>query len=324
MNSLRSIQGLTAQTNNLTLGTQDIRRDIQQLQHVNLGTLQGVQNLEAAHEWMAAVQGILPLEIRNLVRNAVVEELRSASQDQQTPSNEAFKKQTLSLNPGLQKVLPLERPGMIPPSPKFDNTSDHQSLEQFQEMEKDFFLPYQNRNDDDTTFPSKMQEQRPYIKSKILMFSWYYRAFFGYFSVVVSERHQVTAGREENVLHIEIRIFPWRWISSRGFRARILYDRTHGLSSPTNIQLESPRIIPLPFMNDGIWRLFCERKSDSIIDSIRSGVYRPDDLLEMISCPRDEFKGSDPHWEGPTSLLTVSPFSRLGYPIRIYDLPSPF
>ena len=64
-------------------------------------------------------------------------------------------------------------------------------------MEKDFLLPYQNRNDDYTTFPSNMQQQRPYIKSKILMFSWYYRAFFGYISVMVSERHQVTAGREE-------------------------------------------------------------------------------------------------------------------------------
>ena len=99
---------------------------------------------------------------------------------------------------------------MVPTSFELDNTSDHQSLDQFQEMEKDFLLPYQNQNDDITTFLSNMQEQRPYIKSRILMFSWYNRAFFGYFSVVVSERHQVTAGREENVLHLEIRIFPWR------------------------------------------------------------------------------------------------------------------
>ena len=338
MHSHRSIQELTAQTNDLTLGTQDIRRNIQQLQHENLGTLQGVQNLEAAHEWMAAVQGVLPLEIRNLVRNAVAEELRSASQDQQTLNNEAFRNQTLSLNPGIQNMT-LERPGMVSTSPKLDDTSDHQSLEQFQEMEKNFLLPYQTRNDDDTPFPSSMQEQRPYIKSRILMFSWYYRAFFGYFSVVISERHQVTAGREENVLHIDIRIFPWRWISSWGFRARILYDRIHGLSSPTNIQLDSPRIIPVPFKNDGIWRLFCERKSDSIIDSIRSGVYRPNDMLEIIRCPTDDFEGDDSEgddsegddfegfdrqWEGPTSLLTVSSFSRLENVIGIYNLPSLF
>ena len=323
VHSHRSIQELTAQTNDLTLGTQDIRRNIQQLQHVNLGTLQGVQNLGAAHEWMAAVQGVLPLEIRNLVRNAIAEELRSASQDQQTPSNEGFRKQTLSLNPGIQNVLPLERPVTAPTSPKLDNTSDHQSFEQFQEMEKDFLPRYQNRDDGHTTFLSNMQEQRPYIKSKILMFSWYYRAFFGYFSVVVSERHQVTAGREENVLHIDIRIFPWRWISSWGFRARILYDRTHGLSSPTNIQLESPRIIPVPFTNDGIWRIFCEQKSDSIIDSIRSGVYRPDDMLEMISCPTDDFEVYFRYWEGPTSLLTVSSFSSFVNPVGILEFYHP-
>ena len=323
MHSHRSIQELTTQTNDLTLGTQDIRRNIQQLKHANLGTLQGVRNLEAAHEWMAAVQGVLPLELRNLVRNAIAEELRSASQDQQTLSNEGFRKQTLSLNPGIQNTLPLERPGMIPTSTKLDNTSDHQSLEQFRKMEKDFLLPYQNRNDDYTTLQSEMQEQRPYIKSKILMFSWYYRAFFGYFSVAVSERHQVTAGREEIVLHIDIRIFPWRWISSWGFRARILYGRTHGLSSLTNIQLESPRIIPVPFKNDGIWRLFCERKSDSIIDSIRSGVYRPDDMLEMISCPRDDYEVSFRYWEGPTSLLTVSSFSSFVNPVGILEFYHP-
>lgn len=56
-----------------------MRRNIQQLQHANLGSLQGVRNLQAAHEWMAAVQGVLPLEIRNLVRDAIAEELSSAS-----------------------------------------------------------------------------------------------------------------------------------------------------------------------------------------------------------------------------------------------------
>ena len=231
---------------------------------------------------MAAVQGVLPLEIRNLVRNAITEELRSASQDRQTLSNEAIRKQTLSLNPGIQNVLPLERPGMVPTSPKLDITSDHQSLEQFQEMEKDFLLPYQNRNEDYTTFPSKMRGQRSYIKSKILMFSWYYRAFFGYFSVMVSERHQVTAGREENVIHVEVKIFPWRWVSSRGLQARILHDRTHGLSSPTSIQLDFPRIIRCVSKHDGIWGLFRERKSDLIIDNIRSGVYHPNDFVENV------------------------------------------
>lgn len=191
-------------------------------------------------------------------------------------------------------------------------------------MEKDLLQPCQNRNDHFITFPSNMQEQRTYIKSKVLMFSWYYRAFFGYFSVVVSERHQVTAGREENILHIDIRIFPWRWISSWGFHARILYDRTHGLSSPTNIQLESPRIIPLPHINDGIWRLFCEQKSDSIIDSIRSRVYRPDDLFDVVHGPRCESEWFGRDWEGPTSLLTVSSFSSLGNSLVIYNLPSLF
>ena len=311
VHSHRSIQELTAQTNDLTRGTQNIQRNILQLQKSNLGTVQGIQNLQAASERMAAVQGVLPLEIRNLVRNAVAEELRSASQDQQTLSNEAFRKQALSLNSGIQYILPLERPSMVSTSPKLDNTSDLQSFEQFQEMEKDLLLPYQNQNDSTTAFPSKMQEQRPYVESKILMFSWYYRAFMGYFSVVVSERHQVTAGREENVLHIDIRIFPWRWICSWGFCARILYDRTHGLSSPTNIHLHFPRIIPMPLMNEGIWRLFCERKSDSIIDNIRSGVYRPDDLFEIIGCPGGGFERFGGNCEGPTSLLTVSSLSHL-------------
>ena len=308
VHSHRSIQELTAQTNDLTLGTQDIRRIILHLQNANLGTIQGIQNVQAAHERMAAVQCVLPLEIRNQVRNAVAEELRSASQDQQTLSNEAHRKQTLSLNPSIQTLLPLERPGTLPACLRLDATTDRQSLEQFEEVEKDFLLPYQNRNHDYTTFPSNMQEQRPYIKSKILIFSWYYRAFIGYFSVVVSERHQVTAGREENVIHVDIQIFPWRWISSRGIQAQILYDRTRGLSSPTNIQLSFPRRIPLPLMNDGIWRLFSERKSDSIIDNIRSGVYRPDDLFEAIVCPRGGFERFGRDWEGPTSLLTVSSF----------------
>ena len=328
--SHRSIQELTAQTNDLTLGTQDIRRvaestaadiaglhslidrtminrqDIPQLQHADLETLPRV------YEGMAAVQGVLQLEIRSLVRNAIAEERRSASHDQQTLSHEASRKQTLSLNPSIENILPLERPGTLLTSRRLDRTSDCQSWEQFEEMEKDFLPPYQNRSDNYTTFRSNMQEQRPYIRSKIQMFSWYYRAFFGYFSVVVSERHQVTAGKEENMVLIEIKIFPWQWISSRGFQARILYDRTHGLSSPTNIQLESPRIIPLPFMYDGIWRLFCERKSDSIIDNIRSGVYQPDDILEVIAGPRDGF-------EGPMSLLTVSSFSSLVNPVGIFE-----
>ena len=318
VHSHRSIQELTAQTNGLTIGTQDIRRIILQLQNANLGTIQGIQNIQAAHERMAAVQGVLPLEIRNQVRNAVAEELRSGSEDQQTLSNDAHRKQTSSFS------LPLERPGTLPACLRLDDTSDRQSLEQFEEMEKDLLLPYHNPNDDYTTFPSNMREQRPYIKSKTMIFSWYYRAFIGYFSVVVSERHQVTAGKEEDVVHVEIQIFPWRWISSRGFQARIWYDRTHGLSSPTNIQLSFPRIIPLPLMNDGIWRLFSERKSDSIIDNIRSGVYRPDDLFVVIGCPRGGFEQSGRDWEGPTSLLTVSPFSSLGNPIGIYNLPSFF
>lgn len=301
-----------------------MRRDIQQLQHANLGSLQGIQNLEAAQQWMAAVQGVLPLEIGNLVCNAIAEGLRSASQDQQTLNNGAYREQTLSLNPGIQNALPLERPGTVPTSPKLDNNSDHQSLEQFQEMEKDLLLPFQNRNDEHTTFQSNMEEQRPYTQSKIIMFSWYYRAFFGYFSVVVTERHQVIAGREENILHIEIRIFPWRWISSRGFHARISYDRTHGLSSPTNIQLVSPRIIPLPLMDDGIWRLFHQRKSDSIIDSIKTGVYRPDDMLEAIAGPGDRVGLSFyPPLEGPMSLLTVSSVSDLVNPVRIFEFFNP-
>ena len=332
VHSHRSIQELTAQTNDLTLGTQDIRRveestaadiaglrslmdrmmtinrqDIQQLQHASLGTLQRVQNLQAGHEWMAAVQGVLPLEIRSLVRNAIAEELRSASHDQQTLSHEASRKQTLSSNPSIQDVLPLERPGTLPTSRRLDRTSDCQSWEQFEEMEKDLLPPYQNRSDIYTTFRSSMQEQRPYIKSKILMFSWYYRALFGYISVVVSERHQVTAGREENVVHIEIKIFPWRWISSRGLQARILYDRTHGLSSPTNIQLDFPRIIPFNSIDDGIRRLFNGGGSDLIIDNIRSGVYRPNDLLE----------GTGLTGKRPMSLLTVSFFLRHGHLIDL-------
>ena len=208
VHSHHSVQALTAQTNDLIRGSRDMRRIIQQLRYANLRTLQGVQNLEAAQDWTAAVQGVLPLEIGNVVRNAMAEELRSTSQDQQTLSNEAHRKQTLWLNTGIRNILPLERPGVVPTSPKLDNTSHHQSLEQFQEMKKDFLLPYQKRSDDNTTFLSSKQGLRPYIKSKILRFSWYYRAFFGYISVVVSERHQVTAGGEEKVLHIEIRIFP--------------------------------------------------------------------------------------------------------------------
>ncbi len=317
--SHRSIQELTAQTNDLTLRTQDIRRaeesiatdiadlrslaermttinrqDIQQLQHANLGTLQRVQDLQAGHEWMAAVQGVLPLEIHGLVRNAIAEELRSASHNQQTLSNEAPRKQTLSLSPSIENVLPLERPGTLPTSRRLDRTSDCQSWEQFEEMEKNFLLPHQN--DSYTTCRSNMLEQRPHIKSKILMFSWYYRAFFGYISVVVFERHQVTAGREENVIHVEVKIFPWRRVSSRGFQARILFDRTHGLSSPTNIQLNFPRIIRSTSTDDEIWRLFREKKSDLVIDNIRSGVYRPNDLLEAGGFST----------RGPMSLLTIS------------------
>ena len=295
-----------------------MRRNIQQLQYANLRTLQGVRNLEAAHEWTAAVQGVLPLEIGNVVRNAIAEVLRSASQDQQTLSNEAHRKQTLSLNSGIGNKLPLERPGVVPTSPKLDNTSHHQSLEQFQEMEKDFLLPYQKRNDDYTTFLSSKQGLRPYIKSKILIFSWYYRAFFGYVSVVVSERHQVTAGREENVLHIEIRIFPWPWISSRGFRARILYDRTDELSSPTNIHLSFSRMIPCDSTDDEICVLFHERKSDLIIDAIRSGVYRPDDLIEVTHCPWARSKGLYYAWEGTMPLLTISYFSSRGNPFGMF------
>ena len=340
--SHRSIQELTAQTNDITLLTQDIRRaeesiatniadlrsladrmttinrqDTQQLQHANLRTLQRVENLQASHEWMAAVQGVLPLEIHSLVRNAIAEELRSASHDQQTPSNEAPTKQTLSLNPSIQNVLPLERPRTLPSSRRLDSTSDRQSWEQFEEMEKDFLLPYQNRNDDYTTSRSNRQEQRPYIKSKILTFSWYYRAFFGYISVVVFERHQVTAGREENVIHVEVKIFPWRWVSSRGLQARILYDRTHGLSSPTNIQLTFPRIIredfPLyrrDFTDGGLWWLFENGKSDLIIDNIKSGVYHPNDLLEGTGDL--EYLLWTVGWDSkdPMSLLTVSSLSR--------------
>ena len=339
--SHRSIQELTAQTNDITLLTQNIRRaeesiatdiadlrslahrmttinrqDIQQLQHANLRTLQRVENLQASHEWMAAIQGVLPLEIHSLVRNAIAEELRSASDDQQTPSNEAPRKQTLSLNPSIQNVLPLERPGTLPTSRRLDSTSDRQSWEQFEEMEKDFLLPYQNRNDDYTTSRSNGQEQRPYIKSKILTFSWYYRAFFGYISVVVFERHQVTAGREENVIHVEVKIFPWRWVSSRGLQARILYDRTHGLSSPTNIQLTFPRIIRLdfpPYSRDsrgGLWWFFEDGGSDLIIDNIKSGVYHPNDLLEMPESLEPLFWRTGWDYKDPMSLLTVSSLSR--------------
>ena len=253
---------------------------------------------------MAAVQGVLPLEIRDLVRNAITDELRSASHDQQTLSNEPPKTQTFSLNSNIENVLPLEKPGALPTSRRLDRTSDCQSWEQSKETEKDFLHPYQSGSN--TTCWSNMQEQRPCIKSKILMFSWYYRAFFGYISVVVSERHQVNAGREENVIHVEVKIFPCRWISSRAFQARILYDRTHGLSSPTNIHLEFPRIIRCAPTDGGIWGLFHHRESDLIIDNIRSGVYHPNDLIENIG--RD--KESDLMWMGPMSLLTVSSFSR--------------
>ena len=246
-----------------------------------------------------------------MVRDAVAEELRSACQGQQTLSNETRRTQTFSLSPSIQILLPSERPCTPPAYLRLDDTSDRHSLEHFEEMEEDLLLPYQRRKDDYTTFPSNMQEQRPYIKMKTLTFSWYYRAFIGSFSVVVSERHKVTAEREEDVLHVEIQIFSWRWISSRGFQARILYDRTHGLSSPTNIQLSFPRIIPLPSVKDGIWRLFSERKSDAIIDNIRSGVYRPDDLFEVIGCPKGEIKQSGRDWEGPTSSLIVSSFANL-------------
>lgn len=338
MQSYQSIQELTAQTNNLTLRAQDIRRaeesiaadmadlrsladrivtinrqDIQQLQHASLGTLERLQTLQTGHEWMAAVQGVLPLEINNMVRNVIAKELKSAAHNQQRISNEEPRKQTLSLNASIQNVLPLERPDTLPTSRRLDNTSDCQSWEQFEEMEKDFLLPYQNQNDNYTTPLCNMQEQRPYIKSKILMFSWYYRAFFGYISVVVSERHQVTAGREDNVIHVEVKIFPWRWVSSRAFQGRILYDRTQGLSSPTNIQLDFPRIIRCDSTDAGIWGLFRDRKSDFIIDNIRSGVYHPNDLREYVIGPDGVSKEFNliwtGIWTGPMSLLTVSSLS---------------
>ena len=195
-------------------------------------------------------------------------------------------------------------------------------------MEKDFLLPYQNRSENHTTSWSNGQEQRPYIKSKILTFSWYYRAFFGYISVVVFERDQVTAGREENVIHVEVKIFPWRWVSSRGLQARILYDRTHGLSSPTNIQLTFPRIIRLDFplsrrdsTDSGIWWLFRYRKSDLIIDKIKSGVYHPNDLLEGTHSLGLLLGGVGRDFMEPMSLLSVSSLSRQRNLIGILIIP---
>ena len=348
-----SIQELTARMNDLTLLTQDIRRaeesiatdiddlrsladrltttnrqDIQQLQHANAEIRQSLQGLQASVEWMAAVQGILPLEIHSLGRNAIAEELTSASHDQQALSNDAPRNQTLSLNPGIQNALPLESPGTLPTSRRLENTSDRQSWEQFEEMEKDFLPPRQNRKDISTTCWSNMQEQRLYIKSKILMFSWFYRAFFGYISVVVLERHQVTAGREENVIHVEIKIFPWRWVSSQGFQARILYDRTHELSSPTNIQLDFPCVIrsdfPLNFadcMDDGIWELSHNSKSDLIIDNIKSRVYHPNDFLEETYRLPFSVMGISGDPKVPISLLSVSSLSRQRELIGILIIP---
>ena len=164
--SHRSIQKLTAQTNDRTLETQNIRRTGESIAtHVaDLGSR--VEQLQAGLEWMAAVQAILPLEVHGLVRNAIAEDMRSASLDQQTLSNEVPRKQTLTLNPNVQNVSPLKSPGTLPASRRLDETSHRQSWEQFEEMEKDCLLPYQSRNYRYTTSPLDIQGQRTYFNNR--------------------------------------------------------------------------------------------------------------------------------------------------------------
>ena len=60
------------------------------------------------------------------------------------------------------------------------------------------------------------------------------------------------------------------------------------------------------------------RKSHLIIDAIRSGVYRPDDLIEVTHCPGARSKGLYYEWEGTISLLTVIYFSGRGNPFGMF------
>lgn len=286
--------------NRLAANTQDIRRHTLENSHglINLnakfdlsnGSLQDLHTLvrssssSAAAElsqlkenqdWMATVQDFLPEEVQDAIFNRITAAVENASQ-RRCGSNRRVRHQkivTPSAQPHEEETaLAALGPSMLTRIP----------------ASKD--LVYQSKN---VNPPPVVRMHKPPRYQK-RVYTWNSTTLLGRINVEVDESSN-DPWYEQGSINVKIKIGPSCWLATRAVQLHLAYDKTHGLSSPSNIRLVFPRVRPWTYdIEESIAKMGHDSlEFEKFVNLFRERGYHPNDLYRN-------------KWGDDKSLLNVS------------------
>lgn len=125
-----------------------------------------------------------------------------------------------------------------------------------------------------------------------MIFTYSYKMFLGSFEVnVYQQYHRLDRGLED-LVEIEILFSPNVRYCARAARLWLIYDRTHGLSSPTNIRSSFPCVRPI---SDPIVQMVADGRLEYVIKAFTTGSHTPNDMyVRHQICPMPAYERQIP------------------------------
>ena len=248
------------QDSNHTYGT-SLLDMTQQLQSTLLLSNTQIHELKESQDWGSTVQGILPLEVTTSIQKVL----------EGSPYSRFLTGQTMGLRPLKPRFPDVQRQCPTIVSPKGRNRGSHAASDSAHAS----LHTYPRHNSSAKSCVTKKR----FRKMKRGIYNKKYRNLLGSIAInaYLSQEETPNGPRQslDEFIEVDVNMFfnPLLW--SRCIQAHISYDRTHGFSSPLNIQLELPNIHP---SSDAIVDLVLRDDLEGIKGCFTTGKYRPNDL----------------------------------------------
>ena len=247
INSQETVRNLAESMHRLAANTKDIRKHTLENNHglINLnakfdlsnGSLQDLHTLVQSfsssvaaelsqlkenQDWMATVQDFLPEGVQGAIFNKITAAVENASQ-RRCASSQRVRHQKIMKPSAQPREEGAKALGQSPLTgiPASEDPDYH----------------WKNVNPS----PDVKMPRPPKYKKRV--YTWTSTTFLGQANVEVDEISN-DPWYERGFINVKINIGPNRWLATRAVRLHLTYDKTHGLSSPTDIRLLFPRIRP--------------------------------------------------------------------------------
>ena len=211
------------------VGRQELVTMMQQLWTAALATEKRCGRLELEQQWSTGVQAALPLELKELVRDTLERNTRHA-------------RSRVLRQPGLRRSA---RPPKLARkvSPATFESEEAAANPGFNEIFGNDNAVVQTHR---LPIPSHHVRRRSRMtKSDRRIYNKRVRNFLGNLDINAYQSYLADGYEDEHlseIIEVEIMLYAKFMLRGRFLYASIIYDKTHGLSSPTNISLVIPQI----------------------------------------------------------------------------------